>query len=264
LVHSEKMASLGVLVSGIAHEINNPLNFVSGSIKLLQQHLRSVMDLVQTYDKLSLSPDDRASVDLMREELEFDFVHEDIQKNIKNIFTGAERMNQIVRNLRSFSRLDSGRREEFNIQEGLESTLQILYNQYKDRITIERDYQPGSQVVGNPGQLNQVFMNILHNAIQSIEKNGKISIAVHPVKGSMRISISDTGPGIDEKDLDHVFDPFFTTKKVGEGTGLGLSISYGIVKDHGGRLWVESERGKGSTFHIELPIQPAKEIARGM
>ncbi|NLH51106.1 MAG: PAS domain S-box protein [Myxococcales bacterium] len=263
LVNSEKMASLGVLVSGLAHEINNPLNFVSASTKLLADNLRVIFEIIQEYDNLPLSEEMRREIDRLKTQAEFGYLTEDIQKIVKNIATGAERMKTIVQNLRVFSRLDSGVREDVNLLEGLESTLQLLYYQYKDRIEIERDFEPLPPISGNPGQLNQVFMNILHNSVQAIPAKGKITISTRSRDGLVQVAIRDSGIGIDPQDIPHVFDPFFTTKKVGEGTGLGLSISYGIIESHGGRLWVESEKGAGSTFFLELPAVEPKTKQKG-
>jgi len=225
--------------------------------------VRSLMELLDAYDKIEMPGQSREAIGQLKEELELEYLSEDVDKMVKSIATGAERMAQIVQNLRTFSRLDSTRREDVNVQEGLESTLQILHHQYKDRIAIERDYHPIPLIPGNPGQLNQVYMNVLHNAIQAIDGKGMIRISVHVVKEHVRISIGDSGAGIDPETLKHVFDPFFTTKKVGEGTGLGLSISYGIVEGHGGKLWAESTVGKGTVFHIDLPLAQEKEMARG-
>ncbi|HPQ67485.1 MAG TPA: ATP-binding protein [bacterium] len=262
LLQSEKMASLGVLVSGIAHEINNPLNFVSASVQLLDENLSSIMKLMNQYESTDLTEDAKGQIDKVKEEIEYEYLNEDVKKIVKNIGTGAERMKQIVQNLRTFSRMDSSEKLPVNLEEGIESTLQILYYEYKNRIEIERDYQVVPMVLGSPGQLNQVFMNIIHNAIQAIEGRGKIRISIHPTVDHTRVSISDTGPGIPAEKLNKVFDPFYTTKPVGDGTGLGLSISYGIVKDHNGRLWAESEVGRGTTFHVDLPAQKA-ELAKG-
>jgi PAS domain S-box-containing protein len=261
--HSEKMASLGILVSGVAHEINNPLNFVGASTKLLASNLAALTELLNEYDELDLSDEQRAQIAEMKEEIEFDFVLDDLQKIVKNILTGAERMKQIVQNLRAFSRMDRGAKEEFNVREGLESTLQILHHQFKESIAIERDYQPVPVIICSPGQINQVFLNILHNAIQAIEGHGRITITTRMLNRKVRVSIADDGPGIEEDDLHQLFDPFFTTKKVGEGTGLGLSISYGIVEDHGGRLWVDSAKGRGTTFHIDLPLVQKQIVVKG-
>ena len=262
-IHAEKMASLGVLVSGIAHEINNPLNFVAGSSKLLNEHLRELIGLLDSIEDLDLPTVVREKIQQRKQEVEYDFLVEDLEKIAKNINTGADRMKGIVQNLRSFSRVDRGHKEEFNVRDGLESTLQILHHQYKDRISIQRDFQPTSPIICSPGQVNQVFMNILHNSIQAIEGTGKINVAIREVDSGVRVSITDSGPGIHPDELGQVFDPFFTTKKVGEGTGLGLSISYGIVEAHGGRLWVASEPGKGSTFHIDLPRRAVDDKTKG-
>lgn len=254
LVNSEKMASLGVLVSGLAHEINNPLNFVSASIKLLTEDLKALMELLNEYEQLQLPEKSRAEIIRMKQAIEYDYVLSDIEKIVKNITTGADRMKQIVENLRTFSRVDTTFQENVNIAEGIDSTLQILHHLYKDRIKIVKDYKPLPKVTGNPGQLNQVFMNVLHNAIQATPDKGVISILVEPIGERVRVAIRDTGVGISAEDQRQIFDPFFTRKKVGEGTGLGLAISYGIVHEHGGALRVESEVGKGSTFYIELPV----------
>jgi len=254
LVQSEKMASLGVLVAGIAHEINNPLNFVSASTQLLNDNLADLLALLQVYEQTELPVETRRKVDQVKEETDFEHAMEDVQKIVKNINTGAERMKQIVQNLRTFSRLDSGEKAAVNLREGIDSTLQILFHEYKNRIEIERRLDDIPPIVGSPGKLNQVFMNILHNAIQAIPDKGRIVIAARRMGEKVRLSFSDNGPGISPEHISHVFDPFFTTKKVGEGTGLGLSISYGIVQDHGGKLWVESEIGRGTTFFVELPV----------
>ena len=261
LVQSEKMASLGVLVAGIAHEINNPLNFVSASTQLLNDNLNDLLRLLHEYEQAQLPADVQQKIEQVKEETDFAHAMEDVQKIVKNIATGAGRMKQIVQNLRTFSRLDSGEKAPVNIQEGIESTLQILYHEYKNRIDIERTFDDLPAITGSPGKLNQVFMNILHNAIQAMPDKGKITITARQVGDNVRLAFSDTGPGITPENLSHVFDPFFTTKKVGEGTGLGLSISYGIVQDHGGKLWVESHTGQGTTFYVDLPIAgkaPAK------
>lgn len=263
LMQSEKMASLGVLVAGVAHEINNPLNFVSASIKLMNEHIQALQGLYEFYESMPLPPDDRSKLEELKEQIEYDYLMEDLSKNVKNISTGADRMKQIVQNLRTFSRLDSGEKVPVDVPEGIESTLQMLFYEYKDRIEIERSYGKVPRIIGSPGKLNQVFMNIIHNAIQAIDGKGKITISVQQQKDSVQVAIRDSGPGIPADVMPHVFDPFFTTKKVGQGTGLGLSISYGIVEDHGGKLWVESEEGLGTTFYIGFPIGPPSEPPRG-
>jgi len=265
LAQSEKMASLGVLVSGIAHEINNPLNFVSASIQLLNDNIKTMLDLLEEYDKLEMPQEEKHRIDTVKENLEYDYALDDINKIVKNISTGSDRMKQIVQNLRTFSRLDTGENAPVDLKEGIESTLQILYYEYKNRIDIIRDIPEDlPQITGSPGKLNQVFMNILHNAIQAIEDTGKITIVVSENHDNVRVSISDTGPGIGSDEINNIFDPFYTTKKVGEGTGLGLSISYSIVQDHGGKLSVESMPGKGTTFHVDLPIRGKGEtLPRG-
>ncbi|MCB1155237.1 GHKL domain-containing protein, partial [bacterium] len=253
LFQSEKMASLGVLVAGVAHEINNPINFVSGSMPLLQENVKALLELIDDLEKMELPDEARAKLDHLKKDLEIDYVKEDLEKIIRNVATGAQRVKEIVANLRTFSRVESGEQAEVNIHEGIDSTLEILKHEYKNKIEIHRDYGDIPHLLGSPGKLNQVFMNILHNAIQAIDGTGDIYIRTMQDDDKVVIEIQDTGKGIPEDKIPKIFDPFFTTKPVGEGTGLGLSISYSIIQDHRGRLTVDSRVGQGTTFRIELP-----------
>jgi len=262
LVLQEKMSTLGRLVAGMAHELNNPINFVYGNVDFLAQYFDDLLLLVRTVDQHpSLPPDLRAELDAVKQRVEFDYLVEDSRKLLKSIRNGAERTATIVRDLRNFSRTGAGDMVETDVIAGIETTLNLISPLHRDRITIDRDYQPGlPRLVANAGHINQVFMNILTNAAQAIRGPGTIRIAVasHEQAGVpvVRVAISDTGEGIPHDVREHITDPFFTTKGVGEGTGLGLWISDSIVRAHGGQLLCDSEVGVGSTFTVILPLRP--------
>jgi signal transduction histidine kinase len=233
LVHSEKMASLGRLVAGVAHEINNPVSFVAGSIPPLRERLADIARVVP--------PEAQEAV---REAGEL----ADIMAR------GAERTVAIVKDLRSFSRIGEEVRKPADLHEGLEVTLRLLEPRWRERITIHRDYGALPQVECNPGQLNQVFMNVLSNACDAIADRGNLWLATRDQGAAVQVTIRDDGRGMPPEVARRVFDPFFTTKDVGHGTGLGLSISHGIISAHGGRIEVESTPGQGTTFRILLPV----------
>lgn len=258
LVQSEKMSSLGVLTAGIAHEINNPINFVSANIQPLLQDVNDIIELINKYKKIAESNE---SSPLMKEikdfeeEIDLDYVLNEITELINGIQSGATRTADIVKNLRVFSRLDEGEAKLADLHQNIDSTLAILHNEYKNRITINKHYGNIPKIECYPGKLNQVFMNVLLNSIQSIEDKGEIDITTAKIDDSVSITISDTGSGIKKEDLSRIFEPFYTTKTVGKGMGLGLSISYSvIVEDHGGTITYESEPGKGTKCVIILPI----------
>ncbi|HKE20129.1 MAG TPA: ATP-binding protein [Kofleriaceae bacterium] len=265
LVLQEKMSTLGRLVAGIAHELNNPINFVYGNVDFLAQYVEDLLTLVRTADESpDLSPALRAELDAVKQRIEFDYLVEDSHKLLKSIRTGAERTAAIVRDLKNFSRTGASDMVETDVVSGIETTLNLISPLHRDRISIERDYQAGlPRLVANAGHLNQVFMNLLANAAQAIRGPGTIRIAVtsrdedgRPV---IEVSISDTGEGMAPDVLERITDPFFTTKGVGEGTGLGLWITDSIVRAHGGTLLCESAVGAGSTFRVILPLRPRDE-----
>lgn len=249
LVQSAKMASLGQLVAGIAHELNNPIGFISSNMSFLR-------DYVEKLDRVVAAAASRAAdVEKVKKEVDYDYVKEDLFKLIRSCEEGAKRTKKIVLGLRSFSHFNEENPAETDLREGLENTLMLLQGELRDRITVEKNYDPAfPKVVGFAGAINQVFMNVLQNAIQAIEGTGRISIETRALGDRVRVSIRDTGKGMPPEVLEKIFDPFFTTKDVGEGTGLGMSISYGIIKKHGGSIQVESQPGAGSVFHIELPV----------
>ena len=257
LVQSEKMASLGQLAAGIAHEINNPVTFISAGVDSLGTNLEEVRQVLDIYHRITPenTREKLKEVEELKELIDYKQAIREINKLIDSIKTGTERTTQIVHGLRSFSRLDEDVLKIADIHEGLESTLILLRNKYKNRIEIVKEYGDIPQIECFPGQLNQVFMNILSNAIDAIEDEGKIALCTSLSKGFIQISIKDNGGGIPENIKAKIFDPFFTTKEVGEGTGLGLSISHGIIEKHQGSIKVISKRGKGSEFIILLPAR---------
>ncbi|MEY4934376.1 MAG: hypothetical protein RIS64_735 [Bacteroidota bacterium] len=260
LVQSEKMASLGELTAGIAHEINNPINFVASSLQPLKRNLDALKTLIDKYDEYAEqpSPDKLQEIIDYKEEIDYDYTKDEIEMLLGSISDGAQRTTEIVKGLRNFSRLDEADRKKASLNEGIESTLLILQSNLKQKnIRLVKLLGEIPEIQCYAGQLNQVFMNILNNAIQAMPQQGTLTVKtfLDVQDNLLKIAISDTGSGIPEAILSKIFDPFFTTKQVGDGTGLGLSISYGIVKKHNGTIEVESEVGKGSTFVIQLPIQ---------
>jgi signal transduction histidine kinase len=257
LVQSEKMASLGQLTAGVAHEINNPINFVSAGIDSLKINYQEIIHLAQLYFALRPEEDNRsqlAQLAKLKQELEVEDLVEESERLFKSIKNGAVRTTEIVKSLRNFTRLDEDALKKADIHEGLDSTLTILHNQLKERIQVVKQYDAVPPINCYPGQLNQVFMNILSNAIQAIQGKGTIWISTRLKQNVAEICIKDSGKGMPEEVRRRVFEPFFTTKDVGEGTGLGLSISYGIIEKHRGNIRVESEPGKGTEFIIQIPL----------
>ncbi len=262
LVQSEKMASLGQLVAGIAHEINNPINFIFAGSESLKSLLEEFDEVAEKYDELNEVPAEQLPQALrelneLKQDLEFEDTRQDIFNLLHDIQTGAERTVEIVKGLRTFSRLDEDTLKRTDLHENLNATLVILRNQYKGRIKIQKEYDEKlPDIECYPGKLNQVFMNIISNAIQAIEGEGKITIKTIKLSDNQyQVAITDTGGGIPEEVKNRIFDPFFTTKEVGKGTGLGLSISLGIIKKHHGKLEVNSKVGEGTTFLITLPTE---------
>ncbi len=254
LIHQEKMASLGQLVAGVAHELNNPIGFIYANFPHLEEYARTLLTLLDELRSLPMPEDARQQMEARLAEADLEFLREDLLKIIRSGQSGATRVKEIISSLRSFSRLDEAVLKDARLEDGLDDTLALLHHHYKKRIAIVKDYHLNVPVLCRPGQLNQVFMNIIYNAIQAIPDTGTISVNTHQDNGWAVVTVSDSGKGIKPDDLSRIFDPFFTTKKVGEGTGLGLSISYGIVEKHGGRIEVASEPGHGTTFTIYLPL----------
>jgi len=214
--------------------------------------------LIDKYEKViqKLNEEDREEIEDYKEEIDYEYLLEDLDDLLDSCKEGAERTRQIVLDLRNFSRLDEANLKEVNVHEGIDSTLNILHNKYKNRIEVEKDYdQSIPMITCFAGQLNQVFMNILANAAQAIDGKGDVKIVTRKDGDFVKISFTDSGRGIDAQHLNRIFDPFFTTKDVGEGTGLGLSVSYGIIEKHNGTISVESKVGEGTTFTVRIPAK---------
>ena len=263
LVNAEKMASLGQLTAGIAHEINNPINFVVSNVKPLRRDIEDIQKLVQKYEDANLASviNERIKeVNDFRKEIDYDYVKEEISNLLTGIEEGALRTADIVRGLRVFSRLDENDLKKINITDGIESTLTLLNSEISNTITIVKNYADIPKIECYPGKMNQVFMNILNNAIFAIKENkerkekGSLIITASSNVEFVKISISDNGLGMSKAVKAKVFEPFFTTKDVGKGTGLGMSITFSIIQDHKGTIEVNTEHGKGTEFIITLPI----------
>ncbi len=256
LIQSEKMASLGQLVAGIAHEIKNPLNFIYGNTDFLRSYIQHLQSLVDLYERLSNFDDEsRRAVDSFKEEINYDFMREDLESLVRNFEEGAKRIHSIIGDLRTFSRMESEEFREIDIHNQIDLALSLLQNEFRGRIEIIKDYGDLPPVECHPGRLNQVFMNLLLNACQAISGEGEVLIRTRSEGKTVSIEVEDDGEGIDPKHVDRIFEPFFTTKPVGKGTGLGLSISYAIVQQHGGTIEVDSEEGRGTRFLIRLPVK---------
>ncbi|QLZ68554.1 Adaptive-response sensory-kinase SasA [Legionella sp. PC1000] len=258
LIQSEKMSSLGVLTAGIAHEINNPVNFISANIGPLKNDIEDIVQLLNKYGEITpetLIKEKLQEIAKYSDDIDLSFTLQETHNLLDGIEEGARRTANIVKDLRTFSRLDEGEKKHVNIHDNIDSTLTLLHNQFRDRITINKNYSDIPEVECFPGKINQVFMNILTNAVHAIPEQGEITITTSKRNDRILISIRDTGTGMSKETIARIFEPFFTTKPVGKGTGLGLSISYSIVQEHHGTISINSVKGKGSEFIITLPIK---------
>jgi signal transduction histidine kinase len=237
LIQSEKMASLGQMVAGVAHEINTPLGYASSNVEIIRESLQG---MGQEVDAESLE--------------EFDVLLADVEY-------GLNQISELVMSLKDFSRVDRSQSQLFDLNAGIDTALKICNNQLKDGVSVERNFAELPEISCAPSQLNQVFLNLINNAAQAMDGQGLIQIATRQVDGDVEVAIRDNGSGMDEDTRAHIFEPFFTTKAVGKGTGLGLSIVFRIIEDHGGTIQVESELGKGTEFVVRLPIKKAGKAA---
>jgi PAS domain S-box-containing protein len=257
ILQQEKMASIGQLAAGVAHEINNPMAFIASNLGTLDKYIRRLKDFIQAQSEAikSLKATDAIKqLDKKRKELKLDYTIDDIDLLVKESSDGLERVQKIVRGLNRFSRMDDAEYKDTNINECIESSINIVWNELKHKATLHKDYGNLSPTKCYPQKLNQVFINLLINAIHAIEKKGKIKIKTWEKGSSIWVTVSDTGCGIPRENQSKIFEPFFTTKEVGKGTGLGLSISYEIMQRHKGEISFESKEGRGTTFTIRMPI----------
>jgi signal transduction histidine kinase len=260
-MQSEKMASIGQLAAGVAHELNNPIGFVHSNLGTLDGYVHDLMDIIASFENMTAKSVDADSLAeearLVMEQRDFAFLKDDIFSLLAESKDGLGRVRKIVLDLKNFSRVGEQEWQEADLHQGLDSTLNIVWNELKYKSKVVKDYGEIPHVFCLISQLNQVFMNLLVNAGHAIETQGTITIRTRcHGDDKVCIEISDTGKGIAPEHINRIFEPFFTTKPVGKGTGLGLSLSYGIVKRHGGHIEVESIVGQGTTFRLLLPINP--------
>jgi len=268
LVQSEKMASLGVLTAGIAHEINNPTNFIKTSAHALSQDMDDVRRLLDAFKECSLSCSDVAvkeRVAAIKSEIEYNVLNREMPGLVDNITMGVERTEEIVNSLRTYARPDGEKNTPAVLRDLIDTALVLLQNRYKKTIAIKQEHDDLPPVPAQPGRLLQVFNNVIGNAIDAVIEGRQETAPVIEIRTSTEehegieyavVRVSDNGPGISDNNISKIFDPFFTTKEIGQGIGLGMSISYGIIRDHNGRIDVSSNDGRGATVSIFLPVDP--------
>lgn len=263
LIQSEKMAALGQMVAGVAHEINTPLGYVRGNVETVRESIPRILTVFEACQACIASPSDETRANLGAALQAWDPAEGLMEAEVLlgDADHGLGQIDELVKSLKNFSRLDRSFDERFDVNEGIDASLKICQNQLKNRITVNRDYAQLPEIPCAPSQLNQVFLNLLTNAGQAIEGDGIIHIATRDKGPNVEIEIRDSGCGMDETTQAHIFEPFFTTKGVGKGTGLGLSIVYRIIEDHRGTIGVKSAPGKGATFTITLPKDAAPQKA---
>ena len=258
IIQQEKMASIGQLAAGVAHEINNPMGFITSNLTSLGKYADRLDEYIAALlQSISACPDHPGTeeLDKLRQKLKVDYIISDVRELVNESLDGANRVRRIVQDLKSFSRVDQVECCRINLNELLETTINIAWNELKYIATLDRDFGDIPDIFCYPQQLNQVFLNLLVNAAQAMEKQGNIIVRTWGCNGNVFASVSDTGKGMPEHVQKCVFEPFFTTKEVGKGTGLGLSISADIIRKHGGEITVASEVGAGTTFTVMLPVK---------
>ncbi|WP_417070903.1 ATP-binding protein [Niveibacterium terrae] len=259
LLLSEKLASIGQLAAGVAHEINNPIGYVYSNIGSLSNYVKDLIRLLDAHIEHSagLPENERSELAALAQEIDYDYLREDITSLTRESTEGIERVRKIVQDLKDFSRTDSNEEWQWaDLHHGIESTLNIVNNEIKYRADVIREFGELPQIECLPSQLNQVFMNLLVNAAHAMreDRRGTIRVCTGSDEKSVWVEIADNGCGIPEGIRDRIFDPFYTTKPIGKGTGLGLSLAYGIIRKHDGQIEVTSQEGLGSTFRVSLPI----------
>ena len=259
LLQSEKLASIGQLAAGVAHEINNPIGFVYSNLGTLQRYLTDLLSLVQHYESAEAGIGDpavRAGLQALKKKLDLEFLREDAAALMDESRDGITRVKDIVQNLKDFSHADAGDEWQWaSLQQGLDSTLNIVLNELKYKCEVKKEYADIPDIECLPSQLNQVFMNMMVNAGHAIEAHGLLTLRTGADGDQVWVEFEDNGKGIAPEHLKRIFDPFFTTKPVGKGTGLGLSLSYSIIQKHHGRIEVDSVLGRGTRFRVWLPVR---------
>jgi len=255
LLQSEKMASIGLLAAGVAHEINNPIAFISSNFSALERDAQQILQLVGAYESVEavLPLEARTPITRMKRDIGLDDIRLDLDALLSESLDGLKRVKQIVQNLKDFSRVGGVEAEMANLEQGLDSTLNVAWNELKYKAEVVRQYGGIPDVRCLPSQINQVFLNLLINAADAIVDEGRIVVRTGHDAEHVWVEIADNGAGIAPEHMDHIFEPFYTTKPIGKGTGLGLSIVYGIVQGHGGRIEVDSAPGRGTAFKVILP-----------
>ena len=265
LMQSERMASIGQLAAGVAHEINNPVGFVYSNLGTLKTYVNNLLQVLTAYEQVTpqLPESARQVVARQCQDADLAYLREDVGSLLAESLEGLQRVTRIVQDLKSFSHPKESESQLADLEQGLESTLRVVWNELKYKTQVVREYAGLPKVVCRPFQLNQVFMNLLVNASQAIETQGTVWVRTGYDDQWLWVEVQDTGKGIPPEHLTQIFDPFFTTKPVGKGTGLGLSLAYGIVQKHGGRIDVSSVVGQGSTFRVWIPRHPPTDMAVG-
>jgi signal transduction histidine kinase len=257
LLQSEKLASIGQLAAGVAHEINNPIGFVNSNLGTLKRYITDLLRAMTAYENSEgeMTEGTRAVLADLKRQIDIVYLREDVGNLLTESMDGLLRVKRIIQDLKDFSHVDESEKQWADLEHGLDSTLNVVWNELKYKAEVIKEYGGIPKIMCIPSQLNQVFMNLLMNAVQSIEGHGRITIRTGQEGDNVWVEVEDTGKGIKPEHLDRIFDPFFTTKPVGTGTGLGLSLSYGIVQKHGGHIEVNSNLGKGTTMRMWLPAK---------
>ncbi len=265
LMQAEKMASLGQLAAGVAHEINNPIGFVGSNLGAMEAYLHDAFAIIDAYERGAAEPalaEAFAQARALQKSVDYDYLRQDSLDLLKESRDGIDRVRKIVSDLKDYSHVSSAEWQLADLHHGLDSTLNMVWSELKYHCTVTKDYGDIPKIRCLPSQLNQVFMNLIVNAAHAIEGKGEITLRTEKLgDDSVRVSITDSGKGIPADDLARIFEPFYTTKPVGKGTGLGLSLAWGIVERHHGRIEVKSELGQGTTFMMTLPINPPEDEA---
>src|SRR5438067_5301157 len=252
LVQTEKLASLGRLAAGVAHEINNPIAYVTNNLAVIRRDTQAALAALDAHRR-----GDAAEAARLEEAADIGYLRENFARTCDKTLEGLQRVRDIVRNPRDFARLDEAEFKEADLNTALKSAIEIVQHQFKEKgVRLETTFGPLPPVLCHPGKLNQVFLNLLVNAIQACERGGVVATHTRAEPDGVVVEVRDDGCGISPEHRSRLFEPFFTTKPVGQGTGLGLSVSFGIVRDHGGVIEVDSEVGRGSTFRVRLPFKP--------